>query len=110
MIVPPLQMLQLKNITEEQVTEILLTEFPDYLSLEESRERLELEIIMRAQEYQDSEPNPECKKLYDPDDPETSVCISPLWIYSALLAYHWKPDPVKIEKLKNRFNSLHFLV
>lgn len=97
-------MLPIKNMTEDEVTEILFTEFPDNLSLEESRERLELEIIMRAQEYHDSEPYDECKKLYDPDDPETSVCISPLWVYSALLAYHWKPDPLKVAEHAKRFN------
>lgn len=96
-------MLPIRHMTEERLTEILLAEFPDYLTLEESRERLELEIVMRAQEYRDSEHSPECAKLYDPDDPETSVCISPLWVFSALLAYHWQPDPEKNEKSRKRF-------
>lgn len=101
-------MLPIKHMSEEDVTGILLTEFPDNLSLDESRERLELEILMRAQEYHDSEPYPECKKLYDSDDPDTSVCISPFWVYSALLAYHWQPDQNKIDRYKKRFSSCCF--
>lgn len=97
-------MLELQGITEDQLTDILFTEFPDDMTLEESRELLELEIVMLAQEMADTETNPEVKKLYDTDYEDSFVAISPMWIDCALRHYHATSPNPRADEFKRRFN------